>query len=234
MNFEEFKEHSVKSGLGVILAYKNTDDTKYHIVCPLASIPAIAGSKNTIDYSTTSNGAITKIPGKKTTNDVEINFPWNADYVAIMDAISDITLDYAVIDLATGLGWKFKAEATYRMSDVDPENVFEGVLQLTVSSVEDKASDDMLSVYMDTITFENAINGDYDMGVSSSMTLNIVTDPATATITVESTNSAITAAYSNGVVTITSSASAATGYVIISATATDYAPASRKIYIKVK
>lgn len=233
MDFQEFKEHSVKSGLGVILAYKNPDDTKYHIVCPLTSIPSVAGSRNTIDYSTTSNNAITKIPAKKTTNDVEISFPYNADTVAIMDSISDEVLNYAIIDLETGLGWKFTAEATYRLNDVSPDDALEGTLQLTVSSVEDRASDDMLAVYMDTITFESAIDDRYTISTTDTKVINVVTDPADATITVESTNNVITATYSSGKVTISASA-AATGYVTIKATATDFAPNSRKIYIVVK
>ncbi len=233
MDFREFKEHSVKSGLGVILAYRLPDEEKYHIVCPLTSIPSVAGTRNTIDYSTTSNNSITKIAAKKTTNDVEISFPYNADTVAIMDTISDQVLNYAIIDLETGLGWKFMAEATYRMNDVNPDEALEGTLQLTVSEVEDKASDDMLSVYMDTITFESAIDDRYTITTSDSLVINVTTDPATATITATSSLNTTTATVASGKVTITGSA-AGTGYVTINATATGYASNSRKIYIVVK
>lgn len=234
MDFKEFKEHGLESGFGTILAYKLSNENKYHIVCALTTIPSISGSKNTIGYSTTSNNSVTKVPGKKTINDVEITFPYNADTVTIMNKLADQDIQYAIINLENGLGWKFVANASYRMNDISPDNVNEGTLQLVISSVEDAASDNMLDVYMDTVTFGDGIPNRVSLVGAGTKVINVVTDPTDATLTVESdSDSVCTIANADGVVTITAVAQGST-YVYIKAVKAGIAGNERKIYVVVE
>lgn len=238
MDFKEFKETAVKSGVGVILGAIFPGNTKYSIVTALPSIPSIAGSRNTIDYSTTSNLAISKIPAKKTTNEVEIPFPYTLDTDRIMKELADQDVQYAIIDLETGLGWKFIANLSYRLNDVSPDNALEGTMQLTVSHVEDTASRDMLSVYMDTATFESPIPRRITLSLAndaSGKKISITTDPSGATVSATSDTSAtVTASYASGALTITPKA-VGTAYVSVKiASSTTYAGNQRDIYVVVE
>lgn len=239
MDFKEFKETAVKSGVGVILGAIFPGNTKYSIVTALPSIPSIAGSRNTIDYSTTSNLAISKIPAKKTTNEVEIPFPYTLDTDRIMKELADQDVQYAIIDLETGLGWKFIANLSYRLNDVSPDSALEGTMQLTVSHVEDTASRDMLSVYMDTATFESPIPRRITLSLSkdaSGKKISITTDPSEASVaSVSDTTSVASATYGDGTVTIMPKAVGTTyvSLIIKGATGT-YAKNQRDIYVVVE
>lgn len=239
MDFREIKEYGASSGLGTILAHKNMNDTKYHITCVTTTIPSIFGSQNTIEWSSTSNNAITQIPAKKSTNSVEIPFLWNADNIDIMDSIADKELQYAVINLDDGTGWKFNAKASYRMNDASADSAREGILQLTISSVKDRASFDLLDVYMDTISYDGSIPQKVEVSASSgaddhTQEIAFTTNPDDASISVESSSTSIaTISYETGKVTITGVA-VGTCYVTIKATKSNYAGANRKIYVIVK
>ena len=81
-NWQEFKEHSVRSGLGTALCVMLPTETKYHILSAVESLPAVFGSPNTIEYSTTTNMNVTNIPGKNSTENIEINIPQTIDIVS--------------------------------------------------------------------------------------------------------------------------------------------------------
>lgn len=234
-DFREFIEQNVSTGLGKILAVKKPSQTKYQIVFAVPSIPSVSGNKNTVDYSTTSNKTITKIGTKRTTNDVEVTFPMTLDNDRIAKEISDLELPYAIIDLETGLGWEFVAVASYRFNDINPENPFEGSLQLTPSYVNSASTRNMLEFFMDTITFETMpARITLSSTAKTPQTINVVTDPTTATLTVESDTTGIAAAQvTDKEVKITPVAKGSC-YVTISATATDYASYSHEIYVVVE
>lgn len=237
MSFNEFKEYWVSSGVGTILAVMLPGQEKYQILWATTSIPSFAGSRESIDYSTTTNSTITKIPGKKTTNEVEVEIAWNRDTINLANEIADQDLQYAVIDLNDFTGWEFVANASYRMADVSPDSAKQMVLQLTIKSIENHASVNFYDFYMDTIVF-----GELPQVVHLSMTTDattgkkykVVTEPSTASPTASATDNAVaTASLSSGTLTITPLKAGDTT-VIVSATATNYASAKREILVIVE
>jgi len=252
MDFKEIKEYGAYSGLGTILAHKNLGDTKYHITCVTTTIPSIFGTQNTIEWSSTSNSAITQIPAKKTTNSVEIPFLWNADNISIMDDIADKELQYAIINLDDGTGWKFKAKASYHLNEATADSAREGTLQLTITSVEDKASNDLLTLYMDTITFDGAIPQRIEVTASAgdnhTKYIDLMPNPSGATISVDTNYAGYSSSIASASI-VTTSGDAHEGqlkidgqtgqagkytYVKVTASQSGYASASRMIYVVVK
>lgn len=242
MDFKEIKEYGAYSGLGTILAHKNLGEDKYHITCVTTTIPSIFGTQNTIEWSSTSNSAITQIPAKKTTNSVEIPFLWNADNINIMNEIADKELQYAIINLDDGTGWKFKAKASYHLNEATADSAREGTLQLTITSVEDKASRNFLEVYMDTVTFDGAIPQRLELTAGGTQVIDFLPNPASAVLSSETnfdgySSSVATASVGTGAnaskVTITA-VGAGYSYIKVKASATGYADAYRMIYVIVK
>lgn len=111
-------------------------------------------------------------------------------------------------------------------------------MQLTLSHVEDTASRDMLSVYMDTATFESPIPRRITLSLAndaSGKNISITTDPTGATVTADSdTIATATAKYASGALTITPKA-VGTAYVSVKiASSTTYAGNQRDIYVVVE
>lgn len=236
MSFNEFKEYWVSSGVGTVLAVMLPGQSKYQILWATTSIPSFSGSRESIDYSTTSNETVTKIPGKRTTNEVEVEIAWNRDTINLANKIADQDLQYAVIDLNDFTGWEFVANASYRMADVAPDSAKQMVLQLTVKSVESYATVDFYDTYMDTIVF-----GELPQVVHLSLAndtngkkYKVVTTPSEASATAKSNaESVATALLTDGILTITPIEKNDTT-ITISATASNYASAEREILVIVE
>lgn len=208
-DFKEFKETTVYSGVGTAFCVKMPSETKYHIVTAVPSMPSFAGEPNTIDYSTTTNKAITNIPAKNTTNNVEINMPYNLDNINICKKLKGEKCSYAYIDLNNFSGSTFSGTATYRIADIGTDSAKEIILTIVVSAWDDEIAYDMYSLFMDTVTFNDNIPEVVHLDSSASaenkkIEIKIVTDPSSATPTVTSdTQGVATATYASGNLTIT-------------------------------
>lgn len=235
-SWKEFKEHSVKSGIGTALCYMLPSETKYHILAPVESLPAVFGSPNTIEYSTTTNWSITNVRGKNTTENVEINIAYNLDNIAICEKIKGVKVRYAYIDLDDFSAQEFVAEASYHIAEIGADSIKTIVLTLSVSSAEDSITEDVYDLFMDTILFEDNIPSviRLDTTTNKSTTIKVGVEPSSATTTATSSASGVaTATLSSGVVTITGVAKGS-AIVTISATGDDVAPNSRKIKVIVE
>lgn len=208
MSFKEFKEHSVRSGLGTALCYMRADETKYHILTAVESLPAVVGSVNTIEFSSTTNMAITKVKGKKTTETVEINIPYNLDNIQLVTEIKDETIRFAYIDLDDFSGYEFQADVDYHLGEVGTDGVKVLVLELVITTIKDNVTQDLYDTFMDTISFNEDIPTVYKTKMNTGSTTEteviskIITDPSNAKITVTSSSSNIKATYSNNQLTL--------------------------------
>lgn len=193
-NWQEFKEHSVRSGLGTALCVMLPTETKYHILSAVESLPAVFGSPNTIEYSTTTNMNITNIPGKNSTENIEINIPYNIDNISLCNRIKGVKCKYAYIDLDDFSGQEFIAEARYHMGEVGTDAIKTIVLTLTVFSAEEDITTDLYDLYMDTIVFDDTIPSVVRLsatGENTMLSLPIVCNPSSATLAASSTSTEI-------------------------------------------
>lgn len=188
-NWQEFKEHSVRSGLGTALCVMLPSESKYHILSAVESLPAVFGSPNTLEYSTTTNMNVTNIRGKNTTENIEINIPYNLDNISLCNRIKGVKCKYAYIDLDDFSGQEFVAEASYHMAEVGTDSIKTIVLVLTVFSAEEDITLDLYDLYMDTVTFDDNLPSVVRLtasGDTSTLVLPIVCTPSTAKITATS------------------------------------------------
>lgn len=234
MEYKQFKAHAVQSGEGLALVYKLPSETKYHILCALETVPSIMGQAESIEYDVTTDNAKGKIKGKLTLEEADVSFMGNRDTYTVMKSLKNQQIQFATLNLNDWTAWKFVAEISYKQDEATSGDILKGTLHLTPSSAEEDFTNDFYDLYQDTITFESIINPSIEIAEDEVYTVNVITDPAGATCTVENTGASIaTATYASGALTITGKA-AGSCVITLKASLANYASNFRTIHVVVK
>lgn len=236
MSFNEYKEHNVRAGLGTAFCIMKPNETKYHIVAAVESMPAVFGSPENITFSSTTNMAVTNVKGKNTTENVTVNIPYNLDNIELMDEIVGTKCKFAYIDLEDFSGQEFVATPSYHMAEVGTTSIKTIVLDLTVEDAKAKITQDLYDLFQDTISFESTIPGNIVLEGTGKAEFNIATTPTSANITAESSATGVaTASFTSGKLTITGVKAGSTIVTIKAVDSTNaYASNSRRIKVIVE
>lgn len=232
-NWQEFKEHSVRSGIGTALCVMLPSESKYHILSAVESLPAVFGSPNNLEYSTTTNMSVTNVPGKNTTENIEINIPYNIDNISLCNKIKRVKCKYAYIDLDDFSGQEFTAEASYHLAEIGTDSIKTIVLVLTVFNAEEEITKDLYDLFMDTIIFDDNIPSVVRVGIASTEDIVVSTNPTTTPTLTNTSESVANANLESGKLTITGVAKGSC-ILKIEATAEDYASNQREIKVIVE
>lgn len=236
-SFREFKEHNVRAGLGTALCYRLSNETKYHILAPVESLPAVFGTPDTIEYSSTTNRNVTNVMGKNSTETIEINLPYNLDYIAICDNINDLEVNFAYIDLDDFSGQEFTGKPRYHLADVGTSNIKTIVLSIAVTNANEYITEDLYDSFQDTVSILSPIPASIELSSkdTTGITINFLTDPSDATLDVSTSSNSVIVEKGTKNVTIKASASAEAGSAIVKIVATKdgYAPNQRRIKVLV-
>lgn len=236
MSFNEYKEHNVRAGLGTAFCIMKPNETKYHIVAAVESMPAVFGSPENITFSSTTNMAVTNVKGKNTTENVTVNIPYNLDNIELMDEIVGTKCKFAYIDLEDFSGQEFVATPSYHMAEVGTTSIKTIVVDLTVEDAKAKITQDLYDLFQDTISFESTIPGNIVLEGTGKAEFNIATTPTSANITAESSATGVaTASFTSGKLTITGVKAGSTIVTIKAVDSTNaYASNSRRIKVIVE
>lgn len=236
MSFNEYKEHNVRAGLGTAFCIMKPNETKYHIVAAVESMPAVFGSPENIAFSSTTNMTVTNVKGKNTTENVTVNIPYNLDNIEIMDEIVGTKCKFAYIDLEDFSGQEFVATPSYHMAEVGTTSIKTIVVDLTVEDAKAKITQDLFDLFQDTISFESTIPGNIVLEGTGKAEFNIATTPTSANITAESSATGVaTASFTSGKLTITGVKAGSTIVTIKAVDSTNaYASNSRRIKVIVE
>lgn len=193
----------------------DTTLNKYVLLLPLETLPAVAGSINTVENNVTTSRVIGKIKGKRTIDDKDVQFLWNRDNLERLNQFIGKQCDF-LISYKDGTGWKFSGEISYRNDDGTASDKLTGTLTIVASDVDEVATSNVLDLMAKTCIITNKnlpatitiakTNGTIDIPVQMS-------NPV-ATVTATSTNSAITASYSAGKITISTTSGEATNGIV--------------------
>lgn len=234
-SFREFKEHNVRAGLGTALCYRLSSETKYHILAPVESLPAVFGTPDTIEYSSTTNRNVTNVMGKNSTETIEINLPYNLDYIAICDNINDLEVNFAYIDLDDFSGQEFTGKPRYHLADVGTSDIKTIVLSIAVTNANEYITEDLYDSFQDTVSILSPIPASIEL-LSTNTTgiaINFLTDPSDATLDVSSNNTDVLIEKGSKSITIKASSSATAGSAIVTIVAKEDNYASNQRRIKV-
>lgn len=233
----KFEEHGVRIGLGTAFCYMNThnNETKYHILGAVESMPEVTGEVSNIEYSTTTNPTTSNVPGKKSLNNPEISFPYNLDMIYKLRELKGKELQFAYIDLDDFSGQEFAGKLDYRVGEISTEGVKVIVVSITTTRINDDISTDLYDLYQDTIRFKGGIPTSVVLSLDSNETAELPVETVqTSTLSATSdTTGVCTVALANGKLTITPVAAGSADVKISAVAGTGVDLAGNDRYIKV-
>lgn len=237
---EVFKEHALRTGVGTALCFQYENETKYHILSAVESLPSVFSAPNTIEYSSTTNPSISLLEGKRSVSQIDETIPYNIDNIVICDKIIGKKLKYAYIDLDDFSGHTFIATASYRINDIETSSAKTIVLTLTVYQASETVTRDLYDLYQDTVAIDEVpiTVTIKTTDTSTGQVINFGLAPSTATLAIDTdetigVNSKVSATVSGKALTIKASSGATkgSGIVYVKATADNYAPNYRAIKV---
>ena len=232
---QRFDDNKALSGVGSALMFKTASETKYHLFVALETTPFVVGETASHDFNLTTSPFIGKVKGKTTLDNKDVEYLWHRDNLIRLEKFKGQTLDF----MAVGKDFtaqQFRASYEHRPND-QADDVAKGTLTLIPISVQEPIVD-CRDLLMGTVVITNAIQDEVILASATGTFSQVVeVNVAGATVTPTSNNTAVTAAYAGGKVTLTganeSTTDVAYAIVTIKATASGYADSETTIAVEV-
>lgn len=205
---------------------------KYSLFMPVTNTGEIGSAPEQIEKTVIGNLAKSYIQGRKDSPQQSLTFYVHRDNLRLLKKYADETVDFLRV-FPDFSAIKYSGTVSYSVSDTSIGSAEQGTVTVTVT-VPEELVDDCFDIIEDTAMFTNDIPQLVEIEGTGTKDVNVATNPADATVTVESESTGVaTASYSDGKITITGVAS---GSAIITATVskTGYASWTRTIHVVVK
>lgn len=187
---------------------------RYVLFLPLETLPSVVGSVNTVEHDVTTSSSVGKIKGKMTIEDKELTFLWHRDNIKRVEQFLGQQNDF-LVSYRDGTGWKFTAEYTYKPDDAPASEKVTGTITLIPSEVDDNATLDVTPLMARTCIITTTLNSEYDLGVSKSKEITLVSNVDGVTYEAKSSSTGVTATITGSKLTITAGATAGSAIVTI-------------------
>ena len=197
-------DNRAQSDIGAAIFVKRGGDDFYHLWLAVTNIPATGSEPETIDTTVTTSRTSTSTPGRINPGQKVCTFMAHRDNFEILKKDNRKTLDFLQVN-PDGTGYKFQAEVTSYQNEVTVGGNLTGSAVLTVKKADEEPLSNVADLIQETVTFASAISGLVKISLEEGAVVeNVETDPADATVTVESdTTGVATATVSEGKLTIT-------------------------------
>lgn len=235
MIVKEINDPRAMTDIGAAIFVKRAGATKYSLWMPVTNIPATGSAPDQLETTVTTSRKKNYTFGRQDNAQKECTFMAHRDNFEILRQDYNQRLDFLQVN-PDGVGFKFQGFVSFYQDEVALGSNLTGKAVITVTQSDELPIIDVSDLIMETVTFISAVPAIVTISGAASSTkeINVVTDPADATLAATSlTTSVATVAVSGGKVTITSVAS---GSAIIKLTATksDCATGTTYILAKVK
>ena len=186
INLQKHCDKKAMSGYGSALLYRDSGETKYHLLLPLETVPAVNGSVDTFEFDLLTCPSKGQVEGKESLDQKDVEFLWHRDNVKRLEALQGRVIDFLAVygDLT---GRKFSGTIKVRPNDVS-NDVARGTFTITPISASTTTIEDVSDIIMETVAFASFIPEEIVLRMSTdsrSTTLEVKTDPTDATIKVE-------------------------------------------------
>lgn len=206
---------------------------KYSLFLPVTDLPATGSAPDQQETTTTTSRRKTYTAARQDTPQKEFTFFPHRDNYMILDEYYNKSASFLQIK-EDGTAWSFEGKVSYYDDAVSTNSVSTGKLVITTSSAAEKPVLNVYDIIEDTVTITNAIDTVVELAAKGTKEINVVTDPAEATIAAESDTDAVaTAAVSGSKVTITA-VKAGSAIIKINATAAGNASGFTTVLVIVK
>lgn len=173
------------SDIGASIFVRRGGESKYHLWLTLTNIPATGSAPETLDTTVTTARTKTSTPGRTDPGQKECTYLAHRDNFEILRKDHRKTLDFLQIN-PDGIGYKFQGEVTSYQDEISVGSNITGKAVITVKKADELPIINVIDLIQDTVTFESAIDAVIKIAVEGTETMNILTDPADATIAAES------------------------------------------------
>ena len=223
INLQKHCDKKAISGYGSALLYRDAQagDTKYHLLLPLETVPAVNGSVDTFEFDLLTCPTKGQVEGKESLDQKDVEFLWHRDNVKRLESLQGRVIDFLAVygDLT---GRKFSGTIKVRPNDVS-NDIARGTFTITPISASTTTEYDVSAIIQDTVSFASTIPAKLEISLTATSPASVecLLDPTTADFTVSSSSTAITATKGAGAFTVQKGTSAKVGdTAIITVTAT--------------
>ena len=224
------KTLSEHQGSGI---YSRKANGKYSLFIPVQNLGEIGSAPETIQKTSAGNMAHSYIEGRKDSPQQSLSYYVHRDNLRILEKVKGKTVDLLRV-FPDFSAIKYSGIVNYTVGDTGIGSAEQGTVTVTVT-IPEEVVDDCFDLLEDTAMFITDVPECVKIAKSGTYTLDVVTNPADATITATSeTDTVVTATASDKKVTITAKATNGSAIVEIKASAEGYASWSRTIHVIVK
>ena len=237
--FDKVDDKRAQNGIGAQLNVWDDTLRKYKLYMPLESVPAVVGSTDTVEVDLLTSSMKTKIRGKSSVEDKDVEFLWHRDNLAILRETKGKKLKF-LVSYPDFTGWKFEGEIVYRPNDATSDKLT-GTFTIIANAVDEYETEDVRDMLAKTCFITSTVPSILEIG-STGQRVDLVATDSEATFTAESSSTNITAQVTAksgttpAFVTISKGNSATvgqTGIVTITASATGMASWKTTIAVEV-
>ena len=200
MELQKYCDNRAMSGYGSVLLYRESGEQLYHILLPLETAPTVSGSVDTFDFDILSCPSKGQVEGKESLDQKDVDFLWHRDNVRRLEDLQGKVLDFMTV-YQDFTARKFTGTIKVRPQDAGAD-IMRGTFTITPMSASSVTILDARDLIMDTVVFASSIPSNIVM-TSNTHTVEVKTDPSTATFEISSENANFTGSVSGNTLTIT-------------------------------
>ena len=218
--------------IGSAIFVKRNGATKYSLWLATTNIPATGSAPEQVETTVNTSRAKTYTYGRQDTPQKECTFMAHRDNFEILKGDYNKQLDFLQVN-PDGTGWKFSGFVSFYQDEISVGSNLTGKAVITVSTREDLPTINVVDIIEETVTFISSVPADVQLEGTGTSVINVVTDPADATLTVVSdTEGVATAEVSGKTITITG-VSEGSAIIKVTATKADCADGVTHILVRV-
>lgn len=229
--FNSIEDRALSEHRGSALLMKKANG-KYSILIPVEGTGENGSAPAQLDKTAIGNRQATSVEGRTENPQKQMPFYLHRDNIKILESIKGETHEFLRL-LPDFTGFKFSGSINYMANNTDVGGLEQGQITITPTT-SDEYVENCYDLVEDTVIITNSIDEVVEIAGTANKIINITTNPADASVTVESDAEGVaTATYASGKVTVTG-VQAGSAIVTISATKEGYASFDRSILVIVK
>ncbi len=231
--YYKYQENRATTGDRSALLVKLPNEDKYSMFLAVASLPSFEGSTDTVEFELINMPAAGQLEGKKSLENIEINFMYHRDNIFRLEKYKGKVLDF--LDFQPDYtGKHFRGTYNYRRDTAESGSALQGILTIVPMSEDDKPILNCRDMVQETLCFSQVIPATVSVG--DTLDLSIVQSDATPTYTYakldnEGNETADTSSFTGTGSKITV-ASGASGLYAIKVSADGYASWTTTVYVQ--
>lgn len=197
MIVKEINDTRAMTDIGAAIFVKRGGATKYSLWLATTNIPATGSAPEQVETTVNTSRKKTYTYGRQDTPQKECTFMAHRDNFEILKGDYNKQLDFLQIN-PDGTGWKFAGFVSFYQDEVSVGSNLTGKAVITVSSSEELPTINVADIIEETVTFISSVPSEVEIKGTGEETINIVNDPADATLSVTSDTTGVVTATATG------------------------------------